>query len=243
MTSVTIEDSVKRIGNSAFYEYDVLTAITILDSVTAIREPARAFCDAPTEIEVSGGNTTYESEGGACSTFLERRSCSVPQKTVRSYTVPDGVTTVGNFAFYHRGALATVTIGDGVTTIENSAFFRSCSALASAIIPDRVSAILDFISADDYALDLVTIPDSITKIADSGFDSPAPLSASSTAIRKNSGMPSKSAIITTPWKTPPFPTSLTVPTRSRQLAAPSWATAKSPPPMPLLLWTTASISL
>ena len=54
--------------------------------------------------------------------------------------IPEGVTTIGSYAFSSCTNLASVTIPDGVTTIGGNAF-SNCTNLASVTIPDGVTTI------------------------------------------------------------------------------------------------------
>ena len=56
--------------------------------------------------------------------------------TVTSVTIPNGVTIIGEDAFFRCRSLASITIPEGVTSIGNSAF-RSCTSLASITIPEQ----------------------------------------------------------------------------------------------------------
>ncbi len=79
-----------------------------------------------------------------------------------------GVTSIGEWAFYHCGSLVNVAIPESVTSIDVSAF-RSCSSLTSVTIPDSVTSIGAFAFESCEKLTSVTIPDSVTSICRSAF--------------------------------------------------------------------------
>ena len=55
-------------------------------------------------------------------------------------TIPDSVTSIGEFAFDYCTSLTSVTIPDSVTSIGGSAF-KGCKSLTSVTIPDSVTSI------------------------------------------------------------------------------------------------------
>jgi hypothetical protein len=57
-----------------------------------------------------------------------------------SVTIPNSVTTIGDFAFSGCTSLTSVTIPDSVTTIEGYVF-NGCSSLKNVIIPNSVTTI------------------------------------------------------------------------------------------------------
>ena len=57
--------------------------------------------------------------------------------------IPEGVTSIGDWAFYECSSLTSVTIPDGVTSIEDDAF-RYCENLTSVTISDSVTSIGDW---------------------------------------------------------------------------------------------------
>ena len=54
--------------------------------------------------------------------------------------MPDGITSIDNYAFYNCNSLASVAIPDGVTSIGISAFY-GCYSLANVTIPDGITSI------------------------------------------------------------------------------------------------------
>ena len=59
---------------------------------------------------------------------------------IKSVTIPEGVKSIGNYAFYSCDALTSIKIPDSVTSIGESAFDR-CYALKSVTIGKKVKTI------------------------------------------------------------------------------------------------------
>ena len=56
------------------------------------------------------------------------------------FTIPNSVTSIGDYAFYCCTGLTSVTIPDSVTSIGDYAFY-GCTGLTSVTIPDSVTSI------------------------------------------------------------------------------------------------------
>ena len=85
-----------------------------------------------------------------------------------SITIPDSVTSIGNAAFSFCSSLTSITIPDGVTSIGNSAF-SNCNILTSITIPNSVTSIGAYAFSYCSSLTSITIPDSVTSIGDYAF--------------------------------------------------------------------------
>ena len=88
--------------------------------------------------------------------------------TGKKAVLPDGVTSIGGYAFYDCKSLTSITIPDSVTRIEEDAFCW-CTSLTSITIPNSVTRIGDWAFEGCTNLTNITIPDSVTKIGDSTF--------------------------------------------------------------------------
>ena len=60
--------------------------------------------------------------------------------TGKKAVLPDGVTSIGGYAFYDCKSLTSITIPDSVTRIEEDAFCW-CTSLTSITIPNSVTRI------------------------------------------------------------------------------------------------------
>ncbi len=82
--------------------------------------------------------------------------------------IPEGVTTIGEYAFSGCSGLTNVTIPQGVTSIGGSAFW-DCDSLTHVTIPEGVREIGDHAFDGCAALTGATIPDSVTRIGGAAF--------------------------------------------------------------------------
>ena len=116
VTNVTIPDSVTSIGSSAFYNCSSLTSITVPESVTSIADRAFYGCSSLTSITIPDSVTSVG--------YSAFQDCS----SLTSITIPDSVTSVGDRAFYGCSSLTSITIPNSVTSIGGYAF-AGCKSL------------------------------------------------------------------------------------------------------------------
>ena len=85
-----------------------------------------------------------------------------------SYTIPDGVTAIGKYAFCGCKSLSSVTIPNSVTSIGDFAFYQ-CHGLESIAIPESVESIADNAFGSCLKLKSITIPGSVKSVGNSAF--------------------------------------------------------------------------
>ena len=156
LESITLPDTLIRIGSNAFSGCDALKSVTMPDGVTSIGSGAFGSCsslqsvDLPENLTSIGSNTFY--------------NC----KTLESVTIPDSVTSIGSNAFYGCAALESVDLPENLTSIGGSAFYN-CDALKSVTIPESVTAIMNGTFNKCDALESVDLPEKLTSIGDYAF--------------------------------------------------------------------------
>lgn len=193
LTSIVIPNSVTSIGNSAFENCNSLTSIVIPNGVTSIGSYAFKYCGSLTNIVIPDSVTSIgiwafeqcnnlegvyitdivawcaiDFDGSNANPLSYAGNLHLNGHLVTDLVIPEGVTSIGNYAFYNCSSLTSITIPDSVRSIGVSAF-EDCNSLTGITIPDGVTSIGNSAFRRCYSLTSIVIPDSVTSIGSYAF--------------------------------------------------------------------------
>ncbi len=148
--SVTISEGVTSIGNYAFIDCKEITKVIIPESVTNIGSCAFMYCSGikeltmPASAKIANSYTTFSgcysiekltltagtgvmqnysiSSSSSSYTYYQHTPWYESRARLNEIIIEDGVTSIGNNAFYEAYGAESVRIPASVTTIGNSAF-------------------------------------------------------------------------------------------------------------------------
>lgn len=198
LSSFEIPNNVSRIRQETFYGCSKLKSISIPSSVTCIEKDAFNGCTQLTAVHISdlaawcridfnynNNSVNYYSNPlwYAHHLFLsgtEVTNLIIPDgiTSIRNYafskcsgitsvTIPNSVTSIGDYAFYVCDGLSSITMSNNVTSIGKWAFC-SCN-LASITIPNKVTSIGEGVFSACNNLTSITIPNSVSSIGTRSF--------------------------------------------------------------------------
>ena len=169
VSSINLPSDLTSIGNYAFYSAPISSSITIPAKVTNIGEFA-FVCSNLSAIGVDSANPVYSSVDGILfnkdQTTLLQYPCGKPGST---YSIPANVTSLGKYSFSYSRLLETVVIPDTISVLDKGVFY-GCY-IKTITLPDNINSIGECCFFDCNFLTSITIPAGVTTIGPMAFAS------------------------------------------------------------------------
>ena len=153
-TEFFVPDTVKTIGDFAFYGTKALESINIPDSVTNIGTDAFGECSGLKEVVIPDSVTSMGEAVFYKCTSLEKAKLSVnitmPNPAVFQYcsnlkevVLSENMRFLGDFMFSYCTQLTNIVLPDTLTSVLRSAF-QNCDNLKNITVPKNVTTIRDY---------------------------------------------------------------------------------------------------
>lgn len=148
--NISLPESLKEIGNSAFWFCDKLKEIHIPAGVTKIGWDVFGFCTSLTRISVAKDNESYLDIDGVLFSADKKELVAYPiGRKEKEYRVPKEVKRILWEAFLGCTELEVVKLPEGFESIEKGAF-AACESLKTLHIPASVGDISPLIFGEFY---------------------------------------------------------------------------------------------
>ena len=176
LTSITLPESITRIGDAAFFGCRRLNRINLPMGVMSIGSWAFYYCDSlkniklPESVTIIGTGAFSGCKGQPVGDgFILLGDILLGfEGTGGNATVPDGVKHISDASFSDCKSLTSIILPEGVTNIGSSAF-SGCSSLKRITLPDCVTSIGSSAFSGCSSLKQITLPDCVTSIGSSAF--------------------------------------------------------------------------
>lgn len=139
LENITIPNTVETIESGAFAYCTSLKTIALPNNLKSLENAVFEGCDVLTSFTVET-NSYFSVKDGVLYDKNLQTLLNFPNGKSGSFSIPEGVTKIGESAFAYSNKLTSVTIASNVVTISNYAFLY-CDALATVAITGNVKTI------------------------------------------------------------------------------------------------------
>lgn len=187
----TVPDWVTAINAAAFSENPFISEITLSENITEISGNPFCGCINLNNIFVSPFNQNFECQNNIFLNSQKRELIAYLWNSDQErFSVPSGIISIGNEAFYKHTELTSINLPDTLIYIGDAAFAQSgltsitfpknvislgdsvcsgCPDLKTVVFPSKLSKIGKYAFSECRSLESVTLPKTLNVIGDGAF--------------------------------------------------------------------------
>lgn len=170
LTDITLPEGLQTIEANAFRSCPSLTSVTLPASVRAVSPQAFSSCKQLQALAVDAASTAYTAVDGVLFSKDQKTLILYPEgKTAESYTVPEGVTAIGEYAL-QNAPFKALTLAASVTAIKPHAV-QNAMHLDTLTLPGsgKLATIGEYAFSGCHSLTALTLPRSLQEIGAHAF--------------------------------------------------------------------------
>lgn len=190
LENITIGNSVRTIGNSAFENSDSFSTIVVPENVSTIGSLAFANCDGLQEVIY---NATSASTSGNIFTVLLGNSTVFANSPVIKLSIGNNVkqipgyifarmnqlksvdfsgnnmlSSIGSYSFYMNSKIESIILPNSVTAINSYAFY-GCSSVNTVLLSNSLNTIGNYAFNNCSSVYSIDLPDTVTDVGTYAF--------------------------------------------------------------------------
>lgn len=161
---IEISNGVTSIGNWAFSDCENLISVTIPNSITSIKNAAFSLCNSMRAVYIDDLYAWCTIDFAPVSNPLAyAHNLYLNGTLITSLAVPEGISSIRNYAFKNCESITSVIIPNTVTSIRDEAFY-GCRNLASIEFSENITDIGEMAFHSCTSLTSIELPENLTSI-------------------------------------------------------------------------------
>lgn len=136
---ISLPSTISYIGTSCFYACKNLEYIKLSPALSYIGPGAFAYCDKLSDIEYSGYELKFKIQDGIIYT-LDMRDIVASVGVSGDVVIPEGVKTIGEFAFEGAVSMSSISLPSTLTSIGDGAFCK-CTSITKIFLPENLKEV------------------------------------------------------------------------------------------------------
>lgn len=171
LTSVVIPEGVTSVGDYAFQNCSAMTSVEIPSTVNWLGKYDFDGCTALSEVGITDLAAWCKMRFGAekASPFFYAKTMKLNGEPVTDLVFPEGISTIGAYAFAEYKGLKSVVIGNDVTSIAEGAF-QDCRDLKDVTIGSSVTSVGQYAFRNCTGMQNLVVGNSVNSIGSQTFE-------------------------------------------------------------------------